>query len=129
MENKFTAVFESLTFKDLFEELSEEKSLARIRREVKETTKEVEVKRKGQERKETRRGRSQYVLDSIHTVLKRGEHLDCKNAEGPCLNALIEKHMPKKVYKTVIDSLVLVLPALYTKMSVLGNMLSMLSKT
>ena len=57
--------------------------------EVEETTIVVDVKRKGVERKETKRGRSKIVIDGIHKVLGKN-HLNCRNAEGLCLNALIK---------------------------------------
>lgn len=101
--------------KDFFEELSEEKALRRIQREVKETSKEVVVKRKGIEVKEMKRGRSQYVLDQLHSILDAKHKLDCKNAEGPCLLELVKEYMPKRIGKDVIDALALIIPALYPK--------------
>ena len=99
--------------RELFEEFAEAKALNRIRKEVEETSREVEVKRKGEVRTETHRGKSQFVLDSIHDVLPPGTHLDCKNAESPCLLALLDEYMTADFSPVVIDSLEKLLPALY----------------
>jgi hypothetical protein len=112
----------------MFKKLAEHKELGYVKREVEEGTTVVDVKRKGVERKETRRGKSQTVLDAIHRVLG-DNHLDCKNAELPCLNALIEEFMGVEIAKEAIDSLAVLLPVLYTKISVLNSALSTISVT
>lgn len=117
--------------KELFLDFSDSKTLTRIRREVKEGSYETIVTRKGQQANETRRGRSKYVIDGIHEVLDGPgpRHLDCKNAEGPCLIALLKKYMTKKIYKTVIDSLVVLIPALFPKINSQNKWFSVFSQT
>ena len=87
--------------------------------------------RKGVERKEIRRGRSQYVLDRIHDVVGN-KHLECKNAESLCLKALLEQYFPSAAseenVKTVIDSLHVLIPALYTKLGVQAGWFSTFNK-
>jgi hypothetical protein len=114
--------------KQLFQKFAEAKTLALIREEVEETSTEVKVVRKGVERKEIRRGRSEFVMDGIHDAIGN-RHLDCKNAEGPCLNALVEQYTPLKIIKVVIDGLHVLIPALYTKLSVQASWFSTLNKT
>lgn len=111
---------------DLFLDLSDEKVLLKIRNEVKSTSIERIVKRKATEVKETRRGKSEYVLDQIHETLGK-HHLDCRNAEGPCIRALIEQFMTAKIGKQVIDSLALLYPALYVNQNVLAGEFSKVS--
>lgn len=114
--------------KDLFATLSEEESLSLIRKEVKKTSKEVTVKRKGVNVKETRRGRSQTVMDGIHGILDSKHTLDCRNAEFPCLLELVEEYMPERVGKQVIDALAVIIPALYPKVNTQASHLSDFSK-
>ena len=59
----------------LFVEFQDPKLLAKIAKEVKDTSKERKVKRKGVESLEIRRGISQNVLDKIHKVMGN-KHLE-----------------------------------------------------
>lgn len=112
--------------KGLFENLEEKETLTLIRTQVEATSSEVKVKRKGESRTEVRRGKSQYVIDEIHKVVGEG-HLGCNNAEGPCLKALLEHYLTQKIARGVIDSLHVLIPALYFNISVQGQMYSKMS--
>ena len=110
-----------------FAEMSTPANLKKIRREVEEKTQEVKRTYRGNPVETTRRGQSQFVLDGIHEIL--GDHPDCRNAEGPCLNVLVREHMNKKNAVKIIKALELLLPALYAKPNVLAQEFSAISKT
>jgi hypothetical protein len=112
---------------DLFEEWQEAKTLAKVRKELEETSTVIGVKRKGVEREEVRRGRSAYVLDSLHDAVGEN-HLDCKNAESGCLEAMIKQVVTARLALDAIDSLAVLLPALYHKPNYLAVEYSRLSK-
>ena len=106
--------------KAMFEELAEAKALSKVRSEVQSTTTQGSVNRKGVELKEERRGKSQYVIDWIHDVVGK-KHLDCRNAEGPCLVALIKTYLPKKLAKQAIQTLHVLVSALYPNLKTKRN--------
>lgn len=115
MEEKLTPMEQKVL--DLFEHLSDEKILIKISDEVKAGTQAG-----GQ------RGKSQYVLDQIHKLMG-DEHLrGCKNAEGPCLKALVEEYMTEEMGPVVIEALAKILPNLYFKLTTLRQEFSNISK-
>ena len=95
----------------MFKGFVEKNKLLEIKKEVEATTTVVNVRRKGVQRKETKRGRSKIVIDGIHKVLGRN-HLNCRNAEGPCLNALIEHFVEAEIAKEVVECVATLLPVL-----------------
>ena len=113
--------------KAMFEELAEAKALSKVRSEVQSTTTQGSVNRKGVELKEERRGKSQYVIDWIHDVVGK-KHLDCRNAEGPCLVALIKTYLPKKLAKQAIQTLHVLVPALYPNLKTQAQWFSNFNK-
>ena len=110
-----------------FAEMSTPANLKKIRREVEEKTQDVKRTYRGHPVETTRRGQSQLVLDGIHEII--GNHPDCRNAEGPCLNVMVREHVTEKNAMKIIKSLGLLLPALYAKPNVLAQELSTISKT
>lgn len=108
------------TVSELFKNLSSPEMLAKIAKEIKDTTKEVKVKRKGVIHTETRRGKSEIVLNAIHEFMG-DEHLEgCANAEFPCLFALVKVFLDEKNGGAIIDGLAKILPILYSKPNVLA---------
>ena len=98
--------------KEMFEDLAEEEALSLIRKQVESNKTHGPVNRKGVKKGEDRRGKSKFVIDWIHYVVGEN-HLDCRNAEGPCLLALIKTYMPKRLAKLAIQTLHVLVPALY----------------
>lgn len=106
--------------------MSEQKTLNEIRQQVVAGTKDVIRRRAGKENKETVRGKSQLVLNAIHHV---DAHLDgCNNAEGPCLQALVEKYVTEQNGSKTVQVLEKLLPVLYLKPNVLAKWFSDISK-
>src|ERR1700678_1759839 len=99
-----TKALRALEVLEFFETLAEKEILTRIRREVKERSEEVEVKRKGILVEEIRRGKSLYVLEEVHKFVD-AEH-GCRNSEVSCLLALATLYFPVVSRASqIIDSL------------------------
>ena len=100
---------------DFFKKFSTKAKLKVIAREVKEGSVHTIVHVRGVPQEKERRGKSQTLLDGIHDMMADHKLVGCRNAEGPCLLALLEQYMDEKNAIQIIDALAKILPVLYTK--------------
>src|SRR6185503_5427942 len=112
---------------EFFDLVTGARVLKAIRKEVEDTTTHVVRTYHGQPTQTTRRGRSRLVLDAIHEILG-DEHEECHNAEGPCLEVLVRRHMTKTNGMKVIKGLEALLPNLYLNQNVLAQTFSSVNK-
>src|SRR3954469_700798 len=88
---------------DFFKKFSSKAKLKVIAREVEEGSVRTLVHVRGVQQETIRRGKSETLLDGIHEVMDDHKLVGCRNAEGPCLFALVEQHMDEKNGIQIID--------------------------
>ena len=114
---------------DFFKKFSTKAKLKILSKEVQEGSVNTTVNVRGQEQERIRRGKSQTLLDGIHDIVADHKLVGCKNAESPCLLALVKQYMDEKNGIKIIDGLAKILPVLYTKPNILAGKYSLFNTT